>query len=303
MDKIMTMKEAIEKFVHDDDILYMAGFTHLIPHSAGHEIIRQGRKNLTLCRPTPDIVYDQMLAAGCGKKIVFSWAGNPGVGPLRGLRRAVEKGYPNKIEIEEYSHFGMVSRILAGSLRLPFFPIKSLAGSDLPKNNPNIKFMKSPYNQEEICVVPPLNPDVAIIHAQRADKNGNVHVWGITGDHKEAAFAAKKTIVSVEEIVDEYVIRSDPNKTIIPGFRVDALVEEPWAAHPSYAQGYYDRDNEFYIGWDGISRTPEQLEAYLNEWVHGVENRAEYVKKFDAETFLRLKPKSFYSVTSNYGLY
>jgi glutaconate CoA-transferase subunit A len=300
---MMTMSEAVRRFVHDDDVLYMAGFTHLIPHSAGHEIIRQGIRNLTLCRPTPDIVYDQMLAAGCGKKIVFSWAGNPGVGPLRGLRRAVEKGYPNPVEIEEYSHFSMVSRILAGALNLPFFPVKSLIGSDLPNNNPNIKFLKSPYTQEEICVIPPLKPDVAILHAQRADKEGNVHVWGITGDHREAAFAAKKTVVSVEEIVDEYVILSDPNKTLIPGFRVDALVEEPWAAHPSYAQGFYDRDNEFYIEWDNISRTPDSLESYLEEWVYNIANRAEYIKKLSTETLMKLKPRSYYSVTSNYGLY
>jgi len=302
-EKLMSMSEAIKKFVHDGDIVYMAGFTHLIPHSAGHEIIRQRVRNLTLCRPTPDIVYDQMIAAGCAKKVVFSWAGNPGVGSLRAFRRAVEQGYPNSIEIEEYSHFGMVSRILAGALHLPFFPLKSFRGSDLPKNNPKIKVIRCPYTEQEICVVPPLNPEVSIIHAQRADKNGNVQIWGIIGDHKEAAFAAKKVIVSVEEIVDEYVIRSDPNKTLIPDFIVDALVEEPWAAHPSYAQGYYDRDNEFYIEWDTISRQADLLEKYLDEWVYSVENRAEYVKKLGAEKLMKLRPKSFYSVTTNYGWY
>jgi glutaconate CoA-transferase subunit A len=302
-DKLMSMSEAIKKFVQEGDTVYMAGFTHLIPHSAGHEIIRQRIKNLTLCRPTPDIVHDQMIAAGCAKKVVFSWAGNPGVGPLRGFRRAVEQGYPNSIEIEEYTHFGMICRILAGGLHLPFFPLKSLRGSDLPKNNPNIKMITCPYTQQEICVVPPLNPDLSIIHAQRADKNGNVQIWGITGDHKEAAFAAKKVIVSVEEIVDEYVIRSDPNKTLIPDFIVNALVEEPWAAHPSYAQGYYDRDNEFYIEWDTISKEADSLEKYLDEWVYGVENRAEYMKKLGAEKLMKLKPKSFYSVTTNYGWY
>lgn len=302
-EKLMSMSEAVKKFVHDGDTVYMAGFTHLIPHSAGHEIIRQRIKNLILCRPTPDLVYDQMIAAGCAKKVIFSWAGNPGVGSLRAFRRAVEKGYPNSIEIEEYSHFAMVSRILAGALHLPFIPLKSLRGSDLPKNNSNIKTINCPYTGQEICVVPPLNPDVSIIHAQRADRYGNAQVWGIIGDHKEAAFAAKKVIVSVEEIVDEYTIRSDPNKTLIPDFVVDALVEEPWAAHPSYAQGYYDRDNEFYIEWDKISMEADTLEKYLEEWVYGLENRAEYVKKLGAEKLMKLRPKSFYSVAVNYGWY
>jgi len=302
-EKLMSMSEAIKKFVHNGDTVYMAGFTHLIPHSAGHEIIRQRIKNLILCRPTPDLVYDQMIAAGCAKKVVFSWAGNPGVGSLRAFRRAVEKGYPNSIEIEEYSHFATVSRILAGALHLPFIPLKSLRGSDLPKNNPNIKTINCPYTGQEICIVPPLNPDVSIIHAQRADRDGNAQVWGITGDHKEAAFAAKKVIVSVEEIVDEYTVRSDPNKTLIPDFVVDALVEEPWAAHPSYAQGYYDRDNEFYIEWDKISMEADTLEKYLEEWVYSLENRAEYVKKLGAEKLMKLRPKSFYSVAVNYGWY
>jgi len=299
----MSMSEAVKKFVHDGDTVYMAGFTHLIPFSAGHEIIRQRIKNLILVRPTPDLIYDQMIAAGCAKKVVFSWAGNPGVGSLHAFRRAVEKGYPNSIEIEEYSHFALISRLLAGAMNLPFFPLKSLRGSDLPKYNPKIKFIRCPFTGQEVCVVPPLNPDVSIIHAQRADKNGNVQVWGIIGDIKEAAFAAKRVIVSVEEIVDEYVIRSDPNRTLIPGFIVDALVEEPWAAHPSYAQGYYDRDNEFYIEWDRISRDINLLEKYLDEWVYGVENRAEYIKKLGAEKLLKLRPKSFYSVATNYGWY
>jgi glutaconate CoA-transferase subunit A len=302
-DKLMSMSEAIKKFLHDGDTVYMAGFTHLIPFSAGHEIIRQKKRNLILVRPTPDLIYDQMIAAGCAKKLVFSWAGNPGVGSLHAFRRAVEKGYPNKIEIEEYSHFALISRLVAGAMNVPFFPLKSLIGSDLPKYNPQIKTLKCPYTGQEVCVVPPLNPDVAIIHAQRADKNGNVQVWGILGDHKEAAFAAKKVIVSVEEIVDEYVVRSDPNRTLIPDFMVNALIEEPWAAHPSYAQGYYDRDNEFYIEWDTISRDENLLEKYLDEWVYSIENRFEYVKKLGVEKLVKLRPKSFYSIAINYGWY
>jgi glutaconate CoA-transferase subunit A len=302
IDKIMTMSEAVKKFVNDGETVYMAGFTHLIPHSAGQEIIRQKKKNLILCRPTPDLVYDQMIAGGCARKVVFSWAGNPGVGPLRAFRRAVEQSYPNKIEIEEYSHFSMISRVAAGAMNLPFMPVKSLRGSDLLRNNPNIKIMNSPYEGEEIAVVPPLNPDVSIIHAQRADKNGNVQVWGITGDHREAAFSARKVIVSVEEIVDDYVTRSDPNRTLIPDFMVNALVEEPWAAHPSYAQGYYDRDNDFYIEWDKISKEASTLEKYLDDWVYAVENRAEYAKRMGAK-LMELIPKSCFSVSANYGLY
>jgi len=303
MTEIMSMKEAIRTFVHSNDTLYMAGFTHLIPFSAGHEIIRQKIDNLTLSRPTSDLVYDQMIAAGLAKKVIFSWAGNPGVGTLRAFRRALEDGYPNHIEIEEYTHFGTICRILAGAMNLPFFPLKSNLGSDLPKNNPNIKFIECPYTKQKISIVPALNPDVAIIHAQRADKNGNTQVWGIVADHKEAAFAAKKVIVSVEEIVDEFVVRSDPNKTLIPGFIVDALVEEPWAAHPSYAQGYYDRDNDFYLQWGELSRDVDLLEKWLNEWIFGVENRSEYMKKLSAEKLMKLTPKSFYSITTNYGLY
>ena len=302
-EKLMSMEEAIRKHVHDGDTIYMAGFTHLIPFAAGHEIIRQRKSNLTLVRLTPDLIYDQMIAAGCVKKLVFSWAGNPGVGPLHAFRRAVEKGFPNPIEIEEYTHFALASRIFAGAIGLPFIPLRSLRGSDLPNYNPNIRFVRSPYSDEEVAVVPPLNPDVAIIHAQRADVEGNIQIWGLICDVREAAFAAKKVIVSVEEIVDEYMIRSDPNKVVIPSFIVDAIIEEPWAAHPSYVQGYYDRDNDFYLEWDKISRDPELLRKYMDEWIYSVQNRREYVGKLGAEKIMKLKPKSFYSVTVNYGLY
>jgi glutaconate CoA-transferase subunit A len=302
-EKIMSMEEAVRKYVYDNDTVYMAGFTHLIPFAAGHEIIRQRKRNLTLARLTPDLIYDQMIAAGCAKKLVFSWAGNPGVGPLHAFRRAIEKSFPNPIEIEEYTHFALASRIFAGAVGLPFIPIRSIRGSDLLKYNPNVKLVKSPYSDEEVAVVPPLNPDVAIIHAQRADREGNVQVWGLVCDVREAAFASKRVIVSVEEIVDEYIIRSDPNKVLIPSFIVNAIVEEPWAAHPSYVQGYYDRDNEFYLEWDKISRDPELLSKYLDEWVYNVQNRREYVKKLGVEKIMKLKPKSFYSIPVNYGLY
>ena len=234
------------------------GFTHLIGFAAGHEIIRQRRRDLTLCRLTPDLIYDQMVAAGVARKLVFCWLGNPGVGSLHAVRRAAE-AQPAKLELEEYSHFGMVCRYTAGAMNLPFFPLRSYAETDLPRANPLIRQIDSPYGDGSLYAVPPLNPDVTIIHAQRADAAGDTQVWGLLGCQKEAAFAAERVIVVVEEIVDEAVIRADPNRTILPGLVVDAVVVEPFGAHPSYAQGFYDRDNAFYLEWDRISRDPEAL--------------------------------------------
>lgn len=299
--KLMTMKEAISKFVMNDETIYLAGFTHMIPFAAGHEIIRQKRKGLTLCRATPDIIYDQMIAAGCAKKLVFSYAGNPGVGSLRCFRRALEKGQPNPIEIEEYTHFGLSGRLFAGATNMPFLPMRTNRGSDLPTNNPNIKTTKDPYTGEEISVVPPLKPDVAVVHVQRCDENGNAHIWGIIGEQKDAAFASKKVIITAEEIVSESVIRSDPNRTLVPDFIVHAVVHEPWCAHPSYTQGYYDRDNEFYMQWDEITKEHETTMKYLEEWVYGVENRAQYMKKLSSEKVMKLLPKACYSQPVSYG--
>lgn len=301
MSKLTTMREAIATYVHDGDTVAIEGFTACICFAAAHEIIRQGRRDLVLCRMTPDLVYDQMVAAGCARKLVFSYLGNPGVGPLHAIRRAVEKGIPNPLELEEYSHFGMVARYIAGAYCLPFFPLRSYVGSDLPKVNPRIRFVESPYGDGPVAVVPPLNPDVAIIHAQRADVNGNTQLWGLLGAQKEAAFAAKHVIVVVEEIVDEEVIRSDPNRTLIPGLIVDAVVHEPYGAHPSYVQGYYDRDNDFYLRWDEISRDEAATRAWLEEWVYGVRDRAEYVEKMGRETWERLKPAQAWSRPVNYG--
>ncbi|MGB9777001.1 MAG: CoA transferase subunit A [Anaerolineae bacterium] len=295
------MRDAIATYVHDGDTVAIEGFTACIGFAAAHEIIRQGRRDLVLCRMTPDLVYDQMVAAGCARKLVFSYLGNPGVGPLHAVRRAVEKGIPNPLELEEYSHFGMVARYIAGAYRLPFFPLRSYVGSDLPKVNPRIQFVESPYGAGPIAVVPPLNPDVAIIHAQRADVHGNTQLWGLLGAQKEAAFAAKHVIVVVEEIVDEEVIRSDPNRTLIPGLIVDAVVHEPYGAHPSYVQGYYDRDNDFYLRWDEISRDEAATRAWLEEWVYGVRDRAEYVQKMGRETWERLKPAQAWARPVNYG--
>lgn len=300
-DKKVTMKEAVSKFVRDGDTVYLAGFTHLIPFAAGHEIIRQGKRNLTLCRATPDLIYDQMIAAGCAKTLVFSYAGNPGVGHLRCFRRAVEKGMPRPLEIEEYTHFGLSARLFAGATNMPFLPIRTNLGSDLPSFNPNLRTVRNPYGDGEVSVVPPLKPDVAVVHVQRADAQGNAHVWGIVGEQKDAAFASKKVVLSAEEIVDQSTIRSDPNRTLIPDFIVDAVVEEPWCAHPSYAQGYYDRDNDFYVEWDEISKEHETTEKYLEEWVYGVENRSEYIKRYPSERILRLMTKPAYSVPVNFG--
>jgi glutaconate CoA-transferase subunit A len=299
--KLTTMKEAVSKFVKDGDSLYLAGFTHMIPFAAGHEIIRQKRKNLTLCRATPDIIYDQMIAAGCCKKLMFSYAGNPGVGSLRCFRRALEKGVPNKIEIDEYSHFGLSGRLFAGATNMHFLPMRTNIGSDLPPQNPNIKTVKDPYTGDEVSVVPPLKPDVAVVHVQRCDANGNSHIWGIIGEQKDAAFAAKKVIISAEEIVDENIIRSDPNRTLIPDFIVHSVVHEPWACHPSYVQGYYDRDNEFYMQWDEITKEHESTMKYMDEWVFGVEDREQYMKKMQQEKVKKLLPKACMSAPVSYG--
>jgi len=299
MSKLASMKDAIAAHVRDGDTVVIEGFTHLINFAAGHEIIRQRRKDLTLCRLTPDIIYDQMIAAGCARKLVFSWAGNPGAGSLHAFRRAVEKGTP-KLEIEEYSHFGMVARMSAGAASLPFWTMRNYMGTDLPVANPRIKTVTCPYTGEVLATVPALNPDVTIIAAQRADQNGNAQVWGLLGVQKEAAFASKRVIVVVEELVDESVIRADPNRTLIPGMIVDAVVVEPWGCHPSYAQGFYDRDNDFYVAWEDISRDPAKLQGYLDEWVYGVKDRAEYVGN-QRGLIERLKAKDHFCEGVNYG--
>lgn len=300
MSKLVKLKKAIEGYVNDGDVVYAAGFTHLIPFAAGHEIIRQGKKNLTLARATPDLIYDQMVAAGCAKKIIFSYMGNPGVGSLRIMRTALEKG---QLEWEEYSHFGMITRLQAGAAGLPFLPMNQTGATSLEQANPLIKRIPDPYGGKDVITVPALNPDVAIVHVQRADKNGNAHLWGIIGEQKEAAFAAKKVIVTAEEIVTESVIRSDPNRTMIPANIVSAVCHVPYASHPSYSQGYYDRDNEFYLAWDKISESQESVKAYLDEWVYGVKNRDDYWKKLGTKTHKRLKVKAQYSEKINYGKY
>jgi glutaconate CoA-transferase subunit A len=301
--KVTTMREAVADLVRDGDTVAIEGFTHLICFAAGHEIIRQKKRDLTLCRLTPDVIYDQMIAAGVAKKLVFSWLGNPGVGSLHAIRRRIEGEPPDRLEIEEYSHFGMVGRYVAGASRLPFFPLRSYESSDLPKANPRIVPIDSPYGDDRVYAVPPLNPDVAIVHAQRADQHGDAQIWGLLGCQKEAAFAADRLIVVVEELVEEAAIRRDPNRTMIPGLIVDAVVVEPRACHPSYAQGYYDRDNRFYRDWDAIARDPQTLDGWLRDWVYGLESHGEYVEKLGADRWAGLAPGEAWSDPVNYGNY
>jgi glutaconate CoA-transferase subunit A len=298
------MRDAIAEIVRDGDTVAIEGFTHLISFAAGHEIVRQRKRDLTLARLTPDVIYDQMIAGGVARKLIFSWLGNPGVGGLNAIRRRIEHADPAPLELEEYSHFGMVGRYTAGAANLPFYPLRSYFETDLPKANPLIRPIESPYGDGTVYAVPPLRPDVTIIHAQRSDAHGNTQVWGLLGCQKEAAFAAERVIVVVEELVDEAVIRADPNRTIIPGLVVDAVVVEPWGAHPSYVQGVYDRDNRFYLDWDPISRDETAVQAWLDQWVYGLDGRAAYVEKLGAERLASLRPSgSAPSGSVDYGQY
>jgi glutaconate CoA-transferase subunit A len=301
--KLCDLSSAVARLVHDGQSVVLEGFTHLIPFAAGHEIIRQRRRGLTLVRLTPDLIYDQMIAAGCCSRLVFSYAGNPGVGSLHAFRRAVEHGIPNTIALEEYSHFGLAMALFAGGARLPFMPLRSYAASDLPQVNERIREITCPFTGQTLYAVPGLSPDVAIVHVQRADEQGNAQVWGLLGVQREAAFAARDVIVTAEEIVDQDLIRADPNRTLVPAPIVSAVCHVPFGAHPSYAQGYYDRDTKFYVEWEAISRDRKRLDAWLEEWVYGLEGRAEYVTRFGAENLASLRPADRFSSPVNYGTY
>jgi glutaconate CoA-transferase subunit A len=303
MSKVRTLASAVAELVHDGDAVVMEGFTHLIPFAAGHEIIRQRRQGLHLIRLTPDLLFDQMIAAGCCTSLTFSWGGNPGVGSLHALRRAVEHGDPHPITLDEYSHFGLAMRLYAGAAGLPFMPLRNYYGSDLAKVNPQIRTITCPFTGAELAAVPALNPDVAIVHVQRADDQGNAQVWGLLGLQRESAFAARRVIVTAEEIVPTSVIRSDPNRTMIPAPRVAAVCHVPLGAHPSYAQGYYDRDSEFYKGWEKVSRDALRLRAWLHDWVYEVPDRAAYARKLGADCVSMLTPEPRYAAAVNYGLY
>ncbi|MFG3250912.1 CoA transferase subunit A [Streptomyces sp. NPDC048187] len=302
----MSMRDAVAAFVHDGATVCLEGFTHLIPTAAGHEIIRQGRRDLTVVRMTADIVVDQMLAAGCVSRLVSSFVGNSSAGSLGELRRRIERADPAPLAFEEYSHYGMVCRYLAGAQRLPFYPLRSYGGSDLTCVNGDLRKVTSPYpgpdgEPEHVYVVPPVRPDVTIVHAQRADRRGNTQIWGLTGVQAEAVYAAEKAIVVVEEVVDEEVVRSDPNRTLIPAHAVDAVVVSPRGAHPSFAQGYYDRDNAFYRSWSHISAEPGRLREWLDEWVYGTADHAEYCAKLGEESWARLAVGEALSEPVDYG--
>jgi glutaconate CoA-transferase subunit A len=265
MARIVTLAEAVAEIVHDGDTVALEGFTHLIPFAAGHEIIRQRRRDLTLVRMTPDVVYDQLIGAGCARRLVFSWGGNPGVGSLHRFRDAVQNSWPEPLDIEEHSHAGMANRYVAGASGLPFAVLRGYTGTDLPRHTTNIKPITCPFTGETLTAVPALTPDAGIVHAQRADRDGNVQIWGLVGVQKECVLAARHSLVTVEEVVDELAPR--PGAIVIPSWAIDFVAHAPGGSHPSYAQGYSERDNDFYVRWDAISKDRETFTAWIDEHV------------------------------------
>ena len=266
MAEIVSLSEAIALAVHDGDTVAMEGFTHLIPHAAGHEVIRQRRRNLTLVRMTPDVIYDQMIGAGCASKLIFSWGGNPGVGSLHRFRDAAQNSWPGPLELEEHSHAGMANRYVAGASGLPFAVLRGYSGTSLATRTPNIAGITCPFTGERLTAVAALTPDVTVIHAQRADRAGNVQFWGITGVQKEAVLAARRSVATVEEIVDQ--LTPQPGAIVLPSWTVGYVATAPGGAHPSYALGYTARDNDFYQAWDPISRDREKFSRWLDEHVY-----------------------------------
>jgi glutaconate CoA-transferase subunit A len=262
MARLLPLAEAVEETIRDGDSVAMEGFTHLIPFAAGHEVIRQRRRQLTLIRMTPDLIYDQLIGMGCADKLIFSWVGNPGVGSLHRFRDAYENGWPNPISIEEHSHAAMANAYEAGAAGLPFALFRGYIGVDLPKVNSNIKRVTCPFTGEELAAVPAIRPDVAVVHALKADRAGNVLIEGIVGVQKELVLASKRSLVTVEEIVDDFGPRS-ANAVILPSWTVGAIARVPGGAHPSYAHGYYKRDNAYYKAWDKISRDRDGFLAWI----------------------------------------
>jgi glutaconate CoA-transferase subunit A len=281
VDKVVGLQEAVAGLVKDGDSVALEGFTHLIPTAAAHEIIRQERRHLTLIRMTPDLIYDQLIGMGCAKKLIFSWGGNPGVGSLHRFRDAVERSWPHPLEIEEHSHAGMANRYVAGASNLPFAVLRGYVGTDLPKVTKTIAPIKCPFTGEELMAVPALRPDVAIVHAQQADRKGNVALWGITGIQKEAVLSAKRAIATVEEVVESFEPR--PFQIVLPHTALDAIAVVPHGAHPSYAFGYYERDNVFYEAWDPISRERERFKEWMERHVIGSEDFGEYLQSIRKE--------------------
>jgi glutaconate CoA-transferase, subunit A len=278
MARILPLADAVTELVHDGDQVACEGFTHLIPFAAGHEIVRQEKKNLTLVRMTPDLIYDQMIGMGVASKIVFSWGGNPGVGSLHRLRDAIERQWPTSLAVEELSHAGMVQAYTAGAAGLPFGIRRGFTGTDLPKVNARIKSITCPFTGENLAAIPAIRPDVAVIHAQKADRLGNVLIWGIIGVQKEAVLASKRALVTVEEIVD--TLEPPPNACVLPSWVVSAVCLVPGGAYPSYAQGYYDRDNQFYQLWDKISRSREEFLHWMKVNVLAASGPENFREKF-----------------------
>jgi glutaconate CoA-transferase subunit A len=275
MAELLSLKEAVARHVRDGDTVSLEGFTHLIPHAAGHEIIRQGRRGLHLVRMTPDMVYDQLIGTGSATRLTFSWGGNPGVGSLQRFRDAIENGWPHVLEIEEHSHAGMATRYAAGASGLPFGVLRGYVGTDLPKYTTSIKPIECPFTGERLTAVPALNPDVSIVHAQRADRDGNVQIWGLVGVQKEAIMSAKASIVTVEQVVD--ALEPMPNSVVLPSWVVSAVCEVPGGAHPSFAMGFSSRDNDFYRDWDAISKDRDAFTEWIAKYIHGTADHAEYL--------------------------
>lgn len=282
MAEITTLREAISALLHDEDFVSMEGFTHLIPFAAGHEVIRQEKRNLTLVRMTPDVIYDQLIGAGCAKKLIFSWGGNPGVGSLHRLRDAVEHNWPAPLELQEHGHGDLSNAYVAGAANLPFAVLRAYAGSDLPKYNDRIRFIQCPFTGETLAAVPAIRPDLTVIHAQKADRKGNVLLWGILGVQKEAVLAAKKSIVTVEEIVDD--LKAPPNACILPSWAVSAVCCVPGGAAPSYAHGYYERDNRFYQTWDDISRERDSFQRWIKAHILDTEDFTDFRRMLSEST-------------------
>ena len=270
---IVPLSEAVSELVRDGDVVALEGFTHLIPHAAGHELIRQERRELTIVRMTPDVVYDQLVGMGCARKLVFSWGGNPGVGSLHRLRDAVEHGWPAPLEVEEHSHAGMAAAYAAGASNLPFGVVRGYAGTDLVERT-RVAWIECPFTGERLAAVPAIRPDAGIVHAQQADRRGNVQLWGISGVQKETVLAAERSIVTVEEIVASLSPR--PGAVMLPSWAIDAVALAPGGAHPSYAQGYYDRDNAFYAAWDGVSRDRDRFREWMQRHILATADVEEY---------------------------
>lgn len=281
MTRLLPLAQAVAELIHDGDTVAMEGFTHLVPHAAGHELIRQRRSNLTLLRMTPDIIYDQLIGAGAVRSLVFSWGGNPGIGSLHRFRDAVERGWPHPIELVEHTHGTMAAAYAAGAAALPLALMRPIAGSDTPGRNPHMTEIRCPFTGQPLLAVAAHRPDVAVIHAQRADRDGNVQLWGITGVQKDAALAATRVLVTVEEIVDR--LERKPGDVFLPGAAVTAVCAVPNGAHPSYAQGYSQRDNAFYRMWDGISRDRGRFLAWIDQHVRGTSSMEEFLGSLETE--------------------